>query len=112
MKARLYTAVGYGPLTLSAGLSERVREISLLLGGYANRYPEAYHTLDDHTLWHLDDWHGHERNLTAEQHTGSEGHLYGPVLLVPQTEGETNRAEREHQQRFFAALARGTASFA
>ena len=87
-------------LPLPASGDARARALRDALGGaWLDRYPEAYHRLTDHEVWHLDDWHGQPINRAAQARTGTMHELRGPVLIVPVA--TPNHAERAHQNDFF-----------
>lgn len=87
-------------LPLPAAGDARARALSAALGGaWMDRYPEAYHALTGHEVWHLDDWHGEALNRLAQRLLGTPYAVRGPVLLVPVA--GPNHAERQHQSDFF-----------
>lgn len=87
-------------LTLPAAGDARAQALSAALGGaWMDRYPEAYHGLTGHEVWHLDSWHGEPLNRTAQRMIGTPYELRGPVLIVPVA--APNHAERAHQSDFF-----------
>lgn len=73
-----------------------------------DRFPEGYHALDHHEVWHLDDFLDEPVNPFARAMLGNPDLppdcLRGPVAFVRLPDGEDNRAERAHQQAFFRAL--------
>ncbi len=94
------------PLGLPEG-EARLDALQILLGGCIAYFPEGFHALDHYEVVHLDDWYGYAANHPAGRMIGLPAEcepLQGPVVLVPLPEGQNNRAEREHQRKFFGML--------
>lgn len=97
---------GGEPLAVPLG-EDRLATLQNAVGGRIDYLPEAFHELDGFEVVHLDDWHGRAENHAASRLIGLPAScepLRGPVVLVPLPQGQDNRAEREHQRRFFGML--------
>lgn len=76
-------------------------------GGMVTRLAEAFHALQCYEVWHLDDWMGQPVNRAAGSIIGLPNlyqPLRGTVVLARLPDGQDNRAEREHQRRYFGML--------
>lgn len=97
---------GGEPLTVPLG-PDGLATLQDAVGGHIAYLAEAFHELDGFEVVHLDDWHGRAENHAASRLIGLPAScepLRGPVVLVPLAEGQDNRAEREHQRRYFGML--------
>jgi hypothetical protein len=86
---------------------ERLSVLQGTVGGWIAYFPEGFHELDRFEVVHLDDWYGQPANHEAGRMIGLPSNcapLQGPVVLLPLPEGQNNRAEREHQRRYFGML--------